>query len=230
MRQREGEWLATGDLAETSAAGELKFAGRKGDVIVTGAGMNVHPADLEKAVAAQAGVRGCVVVGCDFAAGPEAVAVALFSGTDAELAAAVKEANRGLAEFQQIRHWVRWPELTFPYTSTGKVVRREVTAWVRGRVGGADPTRDDKAVTNGAPSGVVGVVAEVTGEAVTCNADSLRLSEDLKLDSLGRVQLQSALEQRFDVELEEDALAAVETVGELRRMVEREHCSFYVVR
>jgi 1-acyl-sn-glycerol-3-phosphate acyltransferase len=44
----------------------------------------------------------------------------------------------------------------------------------------------------------------------------------LKLDSLGRVQLQSALEQRFDVELEEDAMAAVETVGELRRMVEEQ--------
>jgi long-chain acyl-CoA synthetase len=234
MRQREGEWLATGDLAETSASGELKFAGRKGDVIVTGAGMNVHPADLEKAVAAQAGVRGCVVVGCEFHPsqqagrgpqfsslnGPEAVAAVLFSGTDAELAAAVQEANRGLAEFQQIRHWVRWPQLTFPYTSTGKVIRREVAAWVSGRFGGANPTRDDKAVTNGAPGGVMGVVAEVTGEAVTGDADSLRLSEDLKLDSLGRVQLQSALEQRFDVELDEDALAAVETVGELRRMVE----------
>src|ERR1039458_5764316 len=65
---------------------------------------------------------------------------------------------------------------------------------------------------------VVGENEEVTGEAVT--GDSLRLAEDLKLDSLGRVQLQSALEQRFDVELEEDAMAAVETVGELRRMVE----------
>jgi acyl carrier protein len=236
MRRREGEWLATGDLAETGAEGELKFVGRKGDAIVTGAGMNVHPADLEAALAGQAGVRGCVVVGCEFSSGSEAVAVVLFSGTEAELAAAVGAANRGLAEYQQIRRWVRWPELTFPYTSTGKLIRRKVAGWVSGAMGvksaASDRNATGKATTeilsvaqNGANTsaaghGVVGVIEEVTGEAVT--GDSLRLGEDLKLDSLGRVQLQSALEQRFDVELEEDAMAAVETVGELRRMVEEQ--------
>ncbi len=237
MRRREGEWLATGDLAETGAEGELKFVGRKGDAIVTGAGMNVHPADLEAALAGQAGVRGCVVVGCEFSSGPEAVAVVLFSGTAAELAAAVKEANRGLAQYQQIRRWVRWPELTFPYTSTGKLIRRKVAEWVSGVMGVKSAASDrnatgkatteilsvaqnDGANTSAAGDGVVGVIEEVTGEAVT--GDSLRLGEDLKLDSLGRVQLQSALEQRFDVELEEDAMAAVETVGELRRMVEEQ--------
>ena len=248
MRRREGEWLATGDLAETSAGGELRFLGRKGDVIVTGAGMNVHPADLEKALTAQAGVRGCVVVGCNFSTGPEAVAAVLFSGTDAELAAAVREANRGLAEYQQIRHWVKWPELTFPYTSTGKLIRREVAGWVcremRGRdvpgakaaINAADglpglKSRPISETGSAARDGVMGVVAEVMGEnpliaqrlamnGAPDGVDGLRLSEDLKLDSLGRVQLQSALEQRFDVELDEDAVAAVETVGELRRLVE----------
>jgi len=256
MRRREGEWLATGDLAEAGAEGELKFVGRKGDVIVTAAGMNVHPADLEAALAGQAGVRGVVVVGCNFhpsqqagrgprlfAAGPEAVAVVLFSGTDEEMAAAVKEANRGLAEYQQIRRWVRWPELTFPYTSTGKLVRREVAGWVCGKVGGmpqglkplsSAAVERPKAEALGyleARDEALGVIEEVTGEPTSHNrnlpseqagqpGDSLRLAEDLKLDSLGRVQLQSALEQRFDVELDEDAVAAVETVGELRRMVE----------
>jgi long-chain acyl-CoA synthetase len=50
--------------------------------------------------------------------------------------------------------------------------------------------------------------------------DRLRLSEDLHLDSLGRVQLQSAIEQRLGVELEDDAVAGVGTLGELRRLVE----------
>ncbi len=80
MHAREGEWLATGDLAEKNAAGDLKFLGRKGDVIVTGAGMNIHPGDLEAALAAQAGVRGAVVVACEMAGGAEPVAVVLFSG------------------------------------------------------------------------------------------------------------------------------------------------------
>jgi long-chain acyl-CoA synthetase len=64
-------------------------------------------------------------------------------------------------------------------------------------------------------------MAGVTGEAVA-GGDGARLSEDLHLDSLGRVELLSAVEQRFGVELEDDAVAAVGTVGELRELVERE--------
>ena len=44
----------------------------------------------------------------------------------------------------------------------------------------------------------------------------------MHLDSLGRVQLQSALEQRLGLELEDDAVAGVATVGELRALLGRE--------
>ena len=57
------------------------------------------------------------------------------------------------------------------------------------------------------------MIAEVTGEGVSGMGMGLRLSEDLHLDSLGRVQLQSMLEQRLGVELEDDAIAGVETAG-----------------
>ena len=54
-------------------------------------------------------------------------------------------------------------------------------------------------VEHGAPAGdgLLRLSAEVTGEPVAATGDgnALRLSEDLHLDSLGRVQLQSALEQ-----------------------------------
>jgi long-chain acyl-CoA synthetase len=63
------------------------------------------------------------------------------------------------------------------------------------------------------------MIAEVTGERVVGGDDGLRLSEDLHLDSLGRVQLQSMLEQRLGVEVDDDAIAGVETLGDLRKMV-----------
>ncbi len=221
MRAREDEWLATGDLAEKSASGELRFLGRKGDVIVTGAGMNVHPADLESAMMQQPGVRGCVVVPCEFAGGSEPVAVVLFSGSEEQQQAAVARANRGLAEFQQIRRVLRWPDPQFPHTSTGKLIRRHVAQWacdqlVR-RQSGSTPARGGKTLLD--------LIAEFTGEPASGRSgdgelDSLRLSEDLHLDSLGRVQLQTALEQRFGVELEDDALAGIVTMGELHAMVE----------
>ena len=47
LRQREDDWLATGDLAEEQPTGELRFLGRKSEVIVTSAGVNIHPEDLE---------------------------------------------------------------------------------------------------------------------------------------------------------------------------------------
>ena len=63
------------------------------------------------------------------------------------------------------------------------------------------------------------MVAEVTGETPREMSDEARLSEDLRLDSLARVQLQSLLESRLGVEVSDDAIAQVQTLGELRGMV-----------
>ena len=213
MRPREGEWLATGDLAAQNDSGELRFLGRKGDVIVTGAGMNVYPADLEEAMNKQPGMRGCAVVPCETPTGTEPVAVVVFSGGDAELQAAVGQANRNLAAYQQIRRVLRWPEMQLPYTSTGKLLRREVAAWACAAIAG-------KQQAGSSQDELLDLIAEVTGERVSGD-DALRLSEDLHLDSLGRVQLLSLVEQRLGVELEEDALAAVATLGELRALLQQ---------
>ena len=216
MRPRESEWLATGDLASRDEAGDLRFLGRKSDVIVTAAGMNVHPADVEAAFSGQPGVRGCVVVPCELAGGVEAVAVLLFAGSDAEMQSAVEAANRRLAEFQRVRRVLRWPDAAFPYTSTGKLLRRRVRDWacaaLAGRRVGPDVGSDS----------LLAAVAEVTGEPVDAGgrpADELRLTEDLHLDSLGRVQLQSLLERRMGAEVSDDAMARVETLGELRGLM-----------
>jgi long-chain acyl-CoA synthetase len=218
MRQREGEWLATGDLAAENESGELRFLGRKGDVIVTGAGMNVHPADLEEVMKKQPGVRGCVVVPCETTGGAEPVAAVLFSGSDEDLQAAVGHANRGLAEYQQIRRVMKWPELQFPYTSTGKLLRRKVAQWACETITSQLQGRQHAATLGG--DALVNMIAEITGERISSDDDRLRLSEDLHLDSLGRVQLQSVLEQRLGLELEDDAIAGVETLGDLRTMLE----------
>jgi long-chain acyl-CoA synthetase len=220
MRSREGEWLATGDLAAENESGELRFLGRKADVVVTAAGMNVHPADLEEAMRKQPGIRGCVVVPCETMSGMEAVAVALFSGSDEELQAATGQANRGLAGYQQIRRVMRWPELQFPYTSTGKLLRRKVAQWACETILSQQQGREKGAAPGG--DALVNMIAEVTGESVSGDDDRLRLSEDFHLDSLGRVQLQSVLEQRLGLELEDDAIAGVETLGDLRAMMEHE--------
>ena len=49
--------------------------------------------------------------------------------------------------------------------------------------------------------------------------DELRLSEDLHLDSLGRVQLSAAIEERLGIVEGSGLLEEVQTLGELRRLV-----------
>jgi long-chain acyl-CoA synthetase len=220
MRPREGEWLATGDLAVANESGELRFAGRKGDVIVTAAGMNVHPSDLEEAMTKQPGVRGCIVVPCEIMGGMEPVAVVQYSGSDADLEAAVAAANRTLAEYQQLRRVLRWPEVQFPYTSTGKLLRRKVAEWASETISAGK--RGGGVVSLAGRDSLLEMIAEVTGERVRGEESGLRLSEDLHLDSLGRVQLQSILEHRLGVEVDDDAIAGVETLGDLRRLLTAE--------
>jgi long-chain acyl-CoA synthetase len=219
LRPRTNDWLATGDLAAKDEAGELRFLGRKGEVIVTAAGMNVHPADLEEAMTKLPGVRGCVVVPCEIISGPEPVAVVLFSGSDCELNVLVSQANRGLAEYQHIRRALRWPHLQFPYTSTGKLLRRDVAKWACATL--SNSRQDGAAGVHAGTDVLLNMLAEITGESIAGVNDRLRLSEDLHLDSLGRVQLQSALEQQLGLELEDDAVVGVETLGDLRALLER---------
>jgi long-chain acyl-CoA synthetase len=125
LQQQESEWLATGDLAEFDIQGNLRFRGRKKDVIVTSSGLNIYLEDLEAALTRQPGVKAVAVIeaNADHAPEPEAV-LAMYPGFDARKA--VEDANLQLAEFQQIRRWSVWHEPDLPRTSTGKILKREV--------------------------------------------------------------------------------------------------------
>jgi long-chain acyl-CoA synthetase len=125
LRPLDSEWVATGDLAEFDESGNLRFRGRKKEVIVTSSGLNIYPEDLEAALNRQPEVRASAVVETSTEHGPEPVAAIVLNG-EGNANGAVAAANRELAEFQQIRRWIVWPEPDLPRTSTGKVLRREV--------------------------------------------------------------------------------------------------------
>jgi long-chain acyl-CoA synthetase len=225
LHAREGEWLATGDLAQTQPSGELRFMGRKSEVIVTAAGVNLHPEDLEAAIEQEPGVAACAVVPLETAAGPEPCAVLAFHGAGEQAAAAIESANAHLAEFQRLRRWVLWPEPDLPRTSTGKVRRKAVAVWLAGIQAAA--ANNNSGAANSAAAGTFGastdwllaLIAQISGEAPSGVGDELRLTEDLHLDSLGRVQLAAAIEERLGMVPESGLLEEVQTLGELRRLV-----------
>jgi long-chain acyl-CoA synthetase len=210
-RTANGGWLRTGDLATRNAEGELVFAGRKSDVIVTAAGLNVHPQDLEFALMHQDGVRDASVFAFDGGTGPQPVAALLMSDKN-KADAAITAANSTLADYQQIRLWLIWPDPDFPRTSTGKVKRRDVAA--RGKAA----LRSNAAISAG-DDPLIQLLGELPGARTDNVTDASRLSEDIGLDSLAMVELQSGLEHRFVAEIPDDAWQQVRTVGELRRLI-----------
>ena len=95
-------------------------------MIVTAAGLNVYPEDLEAALNRQPEVRASAVVAADGANGPEPFAVLILKDDGADPAAAIERANRDLARHQQVRRWAVWPEADFPRTPTQKVRKRDI--------------------------------------------------------------------------------------------------------
>jgi long-chain acyl-CoA synthetase len=225
LKVRAEEWLATGDLAEREPTGELRFVGRKSEVIVTTAGVNLHPEDLEAAIEQEPGVAACAVVPVETPNGPEPCAVLAlrgFSGADAgsdagnkTAVAVIESGNRRLAEFQHLRRWLIWPEPDLPRTSTGKLRRKAVAEWARQTH--SPETSNGKA---SAPADwLLTLITSLTGETPSGSDDELRLAEDLHLDSLGRVQLAAAIEERLGAGAQSTNLDQIETLGELRHLL-----------
>ncbi|HET9087866.1 MAG TPA: AMP-binding protein [Acidobacteriaceae bacterium] len=216
MVARTEEWLHTGDLGAVEANGQVRFVGRKGDMIVTPSGMNIHPADLEQAMLAQPGVRDCVVVGWEGPSGTEPVAVILsedeFDSSGPKRI--LNEANRTLLEFQQIRNVLRWPGEEFPRNALGKLLRREVSAWVNEQLRGTLVTGGERK-----QDALLQLIQQVGGHAPPDVSDSADLTADLRLDSLGRMQLAAAMEERFNVAVEDASITATATLGDLRKLV-----------
>ena len=130
-------WYKTGDIGELDAAGNLYFKGRKKDVIVTPAGMNVYPEDLEMALRRQPEVKDCVVIAMPRGGNAEPCAVLLMRDAGTDAGEVVRRTNELLAEYQRMHTWYVWPEEDFPRTSTQKPRTKQIQETVLAKLGGA---------------------------------------------------------------------------------------------
>ncbi len=220
-------WLRTGDLGELDAEGNLRFRGRKKNVIVTPAGLNVYPEDLEAALRRQPGVMDCAVIPFERSGNSEPHAVLLLKDagrTDAR--EAIENANSSLAEYQRIRIWSVWPEFDFPRTATGKP-RRSVIADRAAQILGGDQSGPMENVgADFSPPFWSGSMLDQLLERFSrargagSRVDS-HLEQELNLSSLDRVELLSALEEKFHVELNETAFADAKTVADVERVLQQ---------
>ena len=204
-------WFHTGDLGELDAQGDLYFKGRKKQVMVTPAGLNIYPQDLEAALRRQSEVRDCVVVALNRDGNEEPCAALITSNQGADLRAAVARANTELAQHQQIRCWFGWPEPDFPRTPTQKVRLAEVQRVAQTRL--AQPVSTDPEEAGG----IGDLISRITGRARQESKAGAGLDLDLNLSSLDRVELMSALEDRYEVDLNEGQFAEAKTVAQLEQ-------------
>ncbi len=229
-------WYHTGDVGALDDAGNLYFKGRKKEVIVTPAGLNIYPEDLEAALRRQPEVKDCVVVGLDLAgndlarndgagnAEPCAVLI-LRAGAagDVPIAAIVERANQSLAEFQRMRMWVQWPQVDFPRTSTQKPRRNVIASFAASQI---LPSEKENIAGESPVSQLIEQIrgrrlndaAKERGDSPGTSVDS-DLQSDLGLTSLDRVELISALEDRYQLDLSETTFSAARTVGDVERML-----------
>jgi len=220
-------WLRTGDLGELDAEGNLRFRGRKKNVIVTPAGLNVYPEDLEAALRKQHGVMDCVVIPLERGGNAEPYAVLLVKNSDRTVAAAaIEKANSSLAEYQRMRAWIVWPEFDFPRTPTGKprlsVIAARATQILDGRQGdGQENARADLSPAS-TPRSTLDQLLESIGKSRGGSGQaSSHLEQQLNLSSLDRVELMNALEEKFHVELNETAFANARTIADVERVLEQ---------
>lgn len=211
LKTTEG-WLQTGDVGELDEAGNLYFKGRKKDVIVTAAGLNVYPEDLETALNQQPEVRESVVIAFESPHGPEPFAVVILREPATTADEVIARANLMLAKHQQIRRWVVWPERDFPRTATQKVIKREVAAKVKA-------SHTEKASEPESMNALAEIINRIGGNNHSRIVSSSGLATDLNLDSLGRVELLSTLEERYQIELDEAAFTGATTLGDVERMI-----------
>jgi long-chain acyl-CoA synthetase len=219
-RATKNGWFPTGDVGEIGPEGRLFFKGRKKEVIVTSAGVNIYPADLELVLGRQAEIKAGVVIEFEGPHGPEPLAVLILRDIGAMAEVVISRVNESLAPHQQIHRWFIWPGEDFPRTPTQKVRKQIVGEVVRAELSKAAEISDPVvASAMDHPDDLVEIIARISKNESATFDSSAKLGADLKLDSLGRVELLSALEDRYQLDIDEAAFHDATTLAEVEKLI-----------
>jgi long-chain acyl-CoA synthetase len=204
-------WFRTGDLAEIGPDGWVVIKGREKELIVTGAGVNVYPDEVEGVLNKIPGVKESCVIGLERGGGEEVHAVLLLDSSAKAPEQIIGAANGHLDSMQQISGYTVWKEPEFPKTTTLKIKKFAVKEAVKkGAEGGdAGSSRDS----------LVNLLAKVTGTGAGQIREESYLVADLGLTSIGRLELVNFLEQEYRLDIDDSQIGPQTHVSDLRQII-----------
>ncbi|MGH7558067.1 MAG: 1-acyl-sn-glycerol-3-phosphate acyltransferase, partial [Gemmatimonadota bacterium] len=198
----------------------LYYLGRKGERIVTPAGVNVDPGPVVDRLRRQRGVHDAVVLERPWGE-PGVVCAVLAVEPGADPAVAVRAANERLPDAARVRSWRVWPDPDFPRTRTGKARRAEILAWLEAQAPEVPEELDDGGVhpesAPSTPADAFTALARLVERISSANADNLDRSTRVAdvLGSLDRVDLVTRIESTYGIAMGPEAFAGDRSLGDL---------------
>lgn len=116
-----GDWYRTGDLATYDDAGAIVVVDRKKNMLISG-GINIYPAEVERAMAQIEGVVEVVVLGIDSRQWGQEVAAMVYAPTLGDCDALMRRARELLGSYKAPKH-IRLSPQPLPKTASNKIAR-----------------------------------------------------------------------------------------------------------
>jgi long-chain acyl-CoA synthetase len=209
-------WYRTGDLGQLDADGYLTLRGRKKDMLALPDGTKVYPEDLESLLSHDPRVKDAAVVGLERPGQPLHVHAVLLLHDAAYADAVVRDANARLQSHQQIRGHTVWPDDDFPRTHTLKVKKRLVLE----RLQAQEMAPAERQASSAPQTDVERIVSQVAKVPVGMVLPNARLSSDLRMDSLSRVELLGVIEEELGAYIDDATFDPDTTVVQLQKIVD----------
>jgi long-chain acyl-CoA synthetase len=216
----EHEWYKTGDIGELDAEGFLTIKGRKKDMILSSAGLNIYPKDIEDVLNKLEGVKESCVMGIEQSGRTNIYAAVIFEPHwGSQIDQIVTIANERLNPNQKIKSGMIWPEPEFPKTPTLKIKKHKVGEYLKAWINNEKPISLGKIEDEDLDKKLMHRLALLLGKPSSEVSEESQLIEDLGFDSIGLVELVVRIEEWYGIDFDEENFKPGITVSQVQKLI-----------